>query len=71
MYFDEEAYQKDRPQTKLKELTDKYGIDLIELLPYFRESGKDKWLYFWKEDPHWTPEGHSLAAKIIYENLPL
>jgi len=71
MYFDEDAYEKDRPQTRLKELTDKYGIDLIELLPYFREEGRNKWLYFEKEDPHWTSEGHSLAAKIIYDNIGL
>jgi hypothetical protein len=71
MYFDDDAYEKNRPQTKLKELTDKYGIDLIELLPYFREEGKDKWLYFEKEDPHWTSEGHALAAQIIYDNLQL
>jgi len=71
MYFDDDAYQKDRPQTKLKELTDKYGIDLIELLPYFRAEGNDKWLYFEKEDPHWTPDGHAFAAQIIYDNLKL
>jgi len=71
IFFDEDAYEKSRPQAEIKELCAKYGIDLIDLLPYFREEGKNEWLYFEKEDPHWTPNGHSFAAKIIYDNLKL
>ena len=71
MYFDEDAFEKNRPQTKLNELCETYGIDLIDLLPYFREANNDAWLYFEKIDPHWTKEGHAFAAEIISNNLPL
>lgn len=70
MYFDEEAYLKNRPQKKLENLTDKYSIDLIDLLPYFREADDENvWFYYEREDPHWTPEGHKFTADIIYKNL--
>jgi hypothetical protein len=71
MHFDEDAYEKDRPQNKLKEITSKLGIDLVDLLPYFREADESEWLYFEKVDPHWTKEGHAFVAKIIQENLQL
>jgi len=71
MYFDDEAYEKNRPQTKLRELTEKLGIDLIDLLPYFREAGDDNWFYYQEQDPHWTVEGNKFAAKILFENLSL
>lgn len=71
MYFDDDAYAKDRPQTKLHELCETYGIDLIDLLPYFREADNEQWLYFEKIDPHWTKEGHSFAAEVIGNNLAL
>lgn len=71
MYFDEEAYEKARPQAQLKQITDKYGIDLIDLLPYFKEADDSKWLYFEKLDPHFTIEGNEFAAEVIFNNLNL
>ena len=69
IYFDDEAYEKTRPQTHLKEYTELMGIDFIDLLPYFKEADDSKWLYYEKTDPHWTPEGHELAAQIIFNNI--
>jgi len=71
MYFDEEAYDLSRPQRKMAELTEKYGIDFIDLLPYFRAVSNNVWYYFEKEDPHWTADGHKFAAEVIYSNLNL
>ncbi|MBU1446175.1 SGNH/GDSL hydrolase family protein [Patescibacteria group bacterium] len=71
IYFDNEAYEKNRPQTKLAELCTEYEIDLIDLLPYFREVPDTQYLYFESIDPHWTNEGHQMAADIIMENLPI
>lgn len=69
IYFDDEAYEKNRPQTKLAELCVQYKIDLIDLLPYFREVPDDDFLYFEAIDPHWTDAGHKKAGDIIMENL--
>ncbi|MFC1810885.1 hypothetical protein ACFLZH_05275 [Patescibacteria group bacterium] len=71
MYFDDEAYEKMRPQTKLKELTDAMGIDFIDLLPYFKDADPNEWYYHEKTDPHWTIIGNELAAQTIANNLEL
>ncbi len=71
MYFDDEAYEKNRPQQALKKLTDKYEIDFIDLLPYFRNVENHIWLYFEKEDPHFTFDGHKRTAEILFDNLQL
>jgi len=71
MYFDDEAYELSRPQAKIQELTDELEIDFIDLLPYFREADSDVWYYYEKVDPHWTNQGHELAAEIIANNLEL
>lgn len=69
MYFDEEAWEKSRPQTRLKEYTNLMGIDFIDLLPYFREADDSKWMYWEEKDPHWTPEGNELAAEILFNKI--
>lgn len=71
MYFDDEAYEKIRPQIKLKELTEALGIDFIDLLPYFKDADPKQWYYHEKTDPHWTIKGNELAAQAIANNLEL
>jgi len=72
MYFDEDAYEKARPQAKLKELTDKHNINYLDLLPAFKkieESNEKPVLYYELLDPHWTPKGHEAAANEILNHL--
>jgi hypothetical protein len=71
MYFDNEAYELSRPQANMKQLTDMMKIEYIDLLPFFREADPNLWYYYEKEDPHWTNEGHLLAAETIANNLQL
>jgi hypothetical protein len=71
MYFDEDAYEQNRPQEELKKLTDKYQIDFIDLLPYFRNVENHIWLYFENEDPHFTFDGHEQTAEILFDNIQL
>lgn len=61
-----ERYDFDMPQSMLKEILAEHDIPVIDLLPYFRRD--TRCLYM--NDTHWTPEGHRLAAQIIYEELP-
>jgi hypothetical protein len=55
------------PERKIRELLeDKPNLVFVETLDEFRQSGKR--LYYSK-DPHWTPEGHALAAEILERKL--
>ncbi|MFC1599549.1 hypothetical protein ACFL3T_00795 [Patescibacteria group bacterium] len=69
MYFDDDAWVKSRPQTKLNHYTKLMGIDFIDLLPYFRDADDSQWLYWEEKDPHWTPEGNKLAAEVLFNNI--
>jgi len=55
----------DRPNRMIREMCDEEGIPVLDLLPGFREaqgSGPD--LYY-ALDHHWTPEGHTVAARLM------
>lgn len=56
----------ERPNRELKEFASGEGILLIDLLEPFREyvrHGGSR-LYY-RTDPHWNPQGHSVASKAI------
>jgi hypothetical protein len=55
----------DMPQSVLIEMLTENHIQVINLLPNFQED--DRCLHM--NDGHWTPEGHELAATVIYEKL--
>jgi hypothetical protein len=62
--------QIDRPQRELKRIGERAGIDVIDLLPGFREwvmSGGAA-LYLTR-DGHWDRPGHRLAARIVASEL--
>jgi len=44
------------------------GVKFVDLKKEFERRGELKKVYF-KNDPHWTPEGHYVAAKTIYSKL--
>jgi len=69
IHFDEDAWDKSRPQARLKEYTERMGIDFIDLLPYFRDADDSEWLYWEEKDPHWTPEGNQLTAEILFNKI--
>lgn len=60
----------DRPERELREFADDEGIKIIDLLPSFREEAKKrKDRLYYRTDPHWNSAGHSLAAKVIGEEI--
>jgi hypothetical protein len=64
------AAQIDRPQRELKLIGARAGIDVIDLLPGFREwvvSGGAS-LYLTR-DGHWDRSGHRVAARIVASEL--
>lgn len=56
------------PQKLLEDATAYYSIDYLDLLPVFRarEEIDTYWLI---DDPHWTPEGHAMAADAIFDYM--
>jgi len=44
------------------------GINILDLRRAFEATGNPLSLHF-KNDAHWTPEGHGLAAKALYRHL--
>ncbi len=60
-----------RNMTKFSDIFTEFGktekIPTLPLLPAFRNS-KMTQLYF-REDPHWTKDGHRLAAETIYRYM--
>ncbi len=62
--------QIDQPQHQMKLIGKRVGIDVIDLLPGFREwaaAGGDP-LYL-SRDGHWDRSGHRLAARIVSTEL--
>ena len=56
--------QLERPSMVLKNITGKYGIRYVNLLPEFMENWK---IYFWGSDYeiHWSNEGYEVAGERI------
>ena len=65
----EEAYLH-QPQTIMEEIGTRHLIEIIDLLPGFQkwtsEAGQPLYL---EKDGHWNEYGHSLAAKVVSEEL--
>jgi len=59
------GYDFKMPQSMLIEMFREIGIPTIDLLPAVLAD--NRCLYM--NDTHWTPEGHELAASVIFENL--
>jgi hypothetical protein len=48
----------------------RHGILLLDLTPGFRAANERRpGIYYFKTDGHWTPEGHVLAAGILFDYL--
>jgi hypothetical protein len=59
-----EGQDVDRPQRVLSSHLRKLGLDFIDLLEDFRNAPQPERLYF-REDKHWSAEGHALAASLV------
>jgi hypothetical protein len=59
-----------KPQKKLTEHLKKIDLPYLNLLPYFLNA-KDPESYYFREDKHWTAEGHEFVSKIIREHFSI
>lgn len=59
------TYDFEMPQSMLVDLFEEHHLDTIDLLPSFRDDARCLYM----NDTHWTPDGHRLAASVIYEEM--
>jgi hypothetical protein len=59
-------YAQDAPDRRLAEIAERNGLRLVDLLPAMRAAAdaSDTPLYY-RDDGHWTPAGHALAARVL------
>jgi hypothetical protein len=64
------AVDIERPQRLMKEFMDDAHIEVIDLLPCFREwEMTHRKALFLKYDGHWTEDGHDLASSVVSQAL--
>jgi hypothetical protein len=56
-------------QTHLSRILEKLDIQQISLLPNFRKVMGEDGINLYHSDLHWSPDGHSLAAKLVVSEL--
>ena len=62
--------QIDRPQRELRRIGERAGIEVIDLLPGFREwAASGGAALYLSRDGHWDRPGHRLAARIVASEL--
>ena len=54
------------PNTQLKQITDRVGVPLLDLVPPLREADATGGApLYYASDQHWTAAGHAVAARAI------
>jgi len=67
--FDPQWFDPDVPNRRLTEFCAKQEIPMCDLLPTLREKAPHSPPIYYRTNPHWTREGHRLAAERIAEFL--
>jgi len=66
----ERRFDVERPQVLMRDLGDRAGIDVIDLLPSFRKwTAEDSGSLYLEPDGHWNETGHKLAADVVAREL--
>jgi SGNH hydrolase-like domain, acetyltransferase AlgX len=66
--YDPKNYDLELMQKILRGFLEAESIPYVDLLPRFRETGKQESLYLLR-DTHWNDAGNRLAATILQERL--
>jgi hypothetical protein len=66
--LDRQNYDLDLPQMFLQAYADSRGIELVDLMPAFRERGSEGGLYLLR-DTHYNLTGNALAAEILADAI--
>jgi lysophospholipase L1-like esterase len=61
------SYDLDLPQRRLRDFCEREGIDVVDVLPVFRERTERGEVLYVPEDTHWNEAGNRLAAEELLE----
>jgi hypothetical protein len=64
-----DAFDRERVTGEIMDALAELGVETVDLLPVFREAHAGGTRLYYRHDPHWTPEGHELAADVLVEEL--
>jgi PAS domain S-box-containing protein len=59
----------DNNEEAARRLARKIGVELISLLPAYKEAAMQGKLVYYQTDPHWNEEGREIAAKVTADAL--
>ncbi|MBZ0267107.1 hypothetical protein K8I85_03045 [bacterium] len=65
MRLDESGFDLARPNRILSDFCEHEGIAVLDLLPVLREAAPRSLPLYFRTDPHWTEEGHRIAAGAL------
>lgn len=69
-HYSWDSFRLERPQRLMQEFGEKYGVEVIDLLPSFlRCQNREGHLLVLKQDGHWTEKGHTVAATVVSNAL--
>ena len=60
-----EAFDRDHAQREIAVAMNDLGVPVLNLLPAYRRAAAAGMRSYYLLDPHWTPAGHALAARLI------
>ncbi len=64
--FDDEAFKMQRPQKRIKELGEKYGIKIFDALPILKHEESINGSFYFDEDPHFNVLGHRFYGAYLW-----
>ena len=65
LVLDETLYDMEGPNRRLSAFCRENGIPLLDLLPVFKNEAETSLPLYFKRNPHWTQEGHRVAARAL------
>jgi len=65
MRLDENAFDLTHPNRVLSDFCEREGIAVLDLLPALRDAASGSLPLYFRTDPHWTAEGHRVAAAAL------
>jgi hypothetical protein len=63
--LDERRYDLDAPNRRLVDVCAEADLAVLDLLPPLRWHATTALPLYYRQDPHWTPEGHQVVANVI------
>ncbi|MBI4552000.1 MAG: hypothetical protein HY710_07040 [Candidatus Latescibacteria bacterium] len=67
--LDPRLYDPFKPDTMLEAIARRHGFTSVALYPEFALAAQGDERLYWTVDGHWTPAGHRLVARALYNTL--